>query len=79
MPAHTRTEPGALVVIFYRDGEPHEVIFANDGDHAWAHAVHLITKRETLQHGDTLTVRRPGDEPPTDLDLPQVSRASHFS
>jgi hypothetical protein len=82
MPAFTRTEPYALVVIFYRDNEPAEVVFANDGDHAWSHALHLITKREKLQAGDTITVRRPGEEPAVldlDRDLPEFSRSSHSS
>jgi hypothetical protein len=32
-------------------------MIACDGANAWGHAIALITQREKLQHGDTVTVR----------------------
>jgi hypothetical protein len=61
MPAHTHAASG-LVVTFYRENEPPESKQATDGNHAWAHAIALVAKRETLLAGDTLIVSR-ADEP----------------
>jgi hypothetical protein len=49
-----------LAVTFTRDNEPVERLYARDGEHAWAHAIALISQHEELQHGDTLTVLRIG-------------------
>jgi hypothetical protein len=46
-----------LRVVFHRLGEQPEVLIARDPEHAWAHAIALISARETCVHGDTLTVR----------------------
>lgn len=52
-----RTQPSSgLIVAFHRQGEPVESLFARDGDHAWAHAIHMITRRETLYAGDSLLI-----------------------
>jgi hypothetical protein len=54
-----RTHPdGSLVVVFFREGELTEEIAAKDGVDAWAQAIRLITKRQQLQSGDVLLVRR---------------------
>jgi len=58
MVGHTRPEPLALIVTFSRDAEEPDTVFARDGVHAWQQAIHLITRREWLLSGDTLTVRR---------------------
>jgi hypothetical protein len=47
-----------LRVIFHRLGEEPQVLIARDGEHAWAHAIALISARETMMDGDALTVRR---------------------
>jgi hypothetical protein len=62
MAARTRSEPHALVVTFSRDGEEPDTLFAKDGQHAWRQAITLITRREWLLSGDTLTVRRTENE-----------------
>jgi hypothetical protein len=51
-----------LRVIFHRLGEEPEVLIARDPEHAWAHAIALISQREDMRHGDTLTVRRTDEE-----------------
>ncbi len=47
-----------LRVIFHRVGEEPEVLIARDGEHAWQHAIALISAREDMRHGDVLSVRR---------------------
>jgi hypothetical protein len=53
-----QTGPQELRVIFHRLGQEPQVLIARDGEHAWAHAIGLITQHENLQHGDTLLVRQ---------------------
>jgi len=60
--ARTRSESHALVVTFSRDGEEPEEMFASDGQRAWQNAITLITKREWLLSGDTLTVRQTDED-----------------
>jgi hypothetical protein len=59
MPAHVQViQTGShLRVIFHRLGEEPQVLIARDPEHAWAHAIALISAREDMRHGDTLTVR----------------------
>jgi hypothetical protein len=61
MVARTQTESG--LVAFQRDGEPVESIYVQDGRRACTQALHLIAKRDHLQAGDVLSVRRADDEP----------------
>jgi hypothetical protein len=49
---------GELLVAFMRPGEPIERVVAENGVRAWEHAVGMISRRDVLQHGDILTVRR---------------------
>ena len=55
-----RTQPfyGELVVSFMRDGEPAERTVCRDGNHACENAIAIISRRETLQAGDLLSVNR---------------------
>jgi hypothetical protein len=46
-----------LRVIFHRIGEEPQVLIARDAEHAWAHAIALISQRDEMHHGDTLTCR----------------------
>jgi hypothetical protein len=66
-----RVQPDiTLIVTFQRAGEEPEYMYARNGAHAWDIALHLITQREELQAGDTLTVRRAdGDAPHADSDI----------
>ncbi len=59
------TDRHQLVVSFMRTGEPIERMAAADGAGAWDNAILMISRREILQHGDMLVVRRaePGGEP----------------
>jgi hypothetical protein len=78
MVARVRREPSALVVVFARDAEQVDELYARDGHEALRQAFALLARREFLLSGDTLTVRRPADQPPPE-DLPEPSRSSHFS
>jgi hypothetical protein len=62
-----QTGPQQLRVIFHRLGEEPQVMIARDGEHAWAHAIGLISQHEELRHGDTLTVRRTDEAPDVTL------------
>lgn len=76
MPVFTRPDQGQLIVSFARYGEPIENETVENGEAAWAMAVHLITKRHPqLLHGDFMFIRRDGDPEP---ELPEPSRASHM-
>jgi hypothetical protein len=57
MPVHIPPPDSRLAVTFCRDAEPPQTMIACDGANAWGHAIALITQREKLQHGDTVTVR----------------------
>ena len=56
MVARIRPPQTGLTVTFTRDGEGPQRMTARDGAQAWQHAITMITHREALQHGDTLTV-----------------------
>ena len=45
-----------LRVVFSRIGQEPQVLIARDGEHAWAHAIGLISQHDELRHGDRLTV-----------------------
>jgi hypothetical protein len=47
-----------LRVVFHRVGEEPQVLIARDEEHAWAHAVALVSAREDIRHGDSLICRR---------------------
>jgi hypothetical protein len=47
-----------LIVTFRRDGEEPERMIARDPANAWEHGIYLISQRQELIPGDTLTVRR---------------------
>jgi hypothetical protein len=57
MPVHIPPPDSGLAVTFCRHAEPPQTMIACDGANAWGHAIALITQREKLQHGDTVTVR----------------------
>jgi hypothetical protein len=57
MPVHIPPPDSRLAVTFCRDAEPPQTMIACDGANGWGHAIALITQREKLQPGDTLTVR----------------------
>jgi hypothetical protein len=78
MVARTQSSHG-LIVAFRRDGEPPETVFCQDGVRAWAHAIHLITKHEALQAGDTLQVLDATSDPDHRPELPEASRSAHYS
>jgi hypothetical protein len=77
MVARTQPARGLLIVMFARDGELPQEIFANDGNHAADIAVMMIQAKRALLPGDTLTVRRADDILP--VAEPEPSRASHYS
>jgi hypothetical protein len=76
MVARTQPTHGALIVVFTRDGDEPESLFAHTVQEAWGHALHLIAKRSSLQAGDTLQVLDAAGDPEQ---LPEVSRAAHYS
>ena len=45
-----------LRVIFHRIGAEPQVLIARDGEHAWRHAIGLISQHDTLKAGDRLIV-----------------------
>jgi hypothetical protein len=69
MVARTQPYAGHLVVTFSRDGEPPETMIARDPANAWEHGIYMLSQRQELMHGDTLTVRR-ADETPSAAVLP---------
>jgi hypothetical protein len=46
-----------LRVVFHRIGQEPEVMIARDGEHAWQHAIAIISAKEEMRHGDVLSVR----------------------
>jgi len=56
MVARTRTEPGLLLVTFETDGEEPEQELAQTGERALKTALLMIARRDSLRHGDKLTV-----------------------
>jgi hypothetical protein len=50
-----------LRVVFSRIGQEPVVMVAKDGEHAWQHAILMISQQEELEHGDLLSVRRTGE------------------
>jgi hypothetical protein len=72
MPASPRR--GELLVIFTRHGQPADEQVAHDGEDAVAVATAMLLVRIALEPGDCLAVSK---VPPTEL--PETSRASHFS
>jgi hypothetical protein len=75
MPAFTKPD-GGLIVVFSRDGEAPEERRARDAADAAVVAIRLLTARLRFDPGDVLLCRR-ADDPP--VDLPAVSRSSHYS
>ena len=58
------------MVAFSRDGEPNEVTIAKDGQKAHKIARLAIARRDELQAGDQLTVRKADDG--IDLTAPEL-------
>lgn len=75
MPAFTQPQRGLTVVLCCDGHDPFEVT-ARDPAHACVVALGLISARGALNAGDTLVVHRADDPEP---ELPEPSRASHFS
>jgi hypothetical protein len=63
---------GDLIVEFNRNGEEPDRHLVQTPEAAMLAALRLLAKRSSLLPGDTLTVR-------LDTQLPEHSRASHFS
>jgi hypothetical protein len=74
MVARVQPDRGLSVVLYCGGMEPFEVT-AKDPANAATVAIGLISIRGALHAGDRLIVRRPEDEP----DVPEASRASHYS
>jgi len=51
-----------LIVTFQRDGEQPERMIARNPANAWEHGIYLLSQRQELRHGDTLTVRRTDED-----------------
>jgi hypothetical protein len=75
MPAFTQPQRG-LTVVLYCDGHERLEVTAGDPQHAAVVALGLISVRGALNAGDRLIVTRADDDPP---ELPEVSRAAHYS
>lgn len=79
MPVHIpRPKPGLTVVFERADASP-VVIDVPDGMHALVEALRMLLAAWPLRDGDRLTIDADGAAPGPEPDLPQVSRAAHYS
>ena len=59
MPAYTRPEPDAVMLIFQRDGEETETeVVTGDGERVLLFAIAMLIRRRGLLAGDRLDVVR---------------------
>jgi hypothetical protein len=77
MVARVQTHSGGLLITFFRDGEPPEVMPAPSGERAASTVIMMVASRVVLYPGDIVTVQRDDDR--SEPDLPEVSRSSHHS
>jgi hypothetical protein len=76
MPAYTRPDTDLIVVLRAGGEAPEERYSASDARDAARIAINLLIERLTFQAGEVILCLR-ADDPA--VDLPEVSRSSHYS
>ena len=79
MPAHVMPPSDQLEVVLYRTGQPPVRLTAETGGRAMIRGLQLLLRESALRPGGTLVCNGPGDDGGPHPDLPQVSRAAHYS